>query len=403
MIQIELVSYDHILSEVDLQVTKYVNKNLQDIIRVLIDMLENDPEYGLEDFFPRDYLTRKPAECRNTINELYEIICSRMIRHYIKPKYEYLLYMILKWWKDCTDDEEDLLLNRVDNDLASKLEELEQLDVLEEIQDFDQYFVICFQDLDFLPDTLNQMVMIYLQNPAKLSLFLNYDDLDDYVDLMDCDLRERYLEARTVQKKQQTQLSNAENVVKELLDLLNKYQKRIVDFKDRDEVKITADIQDAIGNVLNSKYGLHIAREYTMGRSEKKIGETDLYIYKEVDGWVEDCVIIENKYIEKFDRQYDQLIGYLNCNFEAGITLSMNRNKSLKEGFDIIERKLHEKRQNAEVQCPPVSIERIEKGNVRYIVSEHIVPETKEKMKLYHLIFQLNDDERHKAAINARK
>lgn len=51
MIQIELVSYDHILSEVDLQVTKYVNKNLQDIIRVLIDMLENDPEYGLEDFF----------------------------------------------------------------------------------------------------------------------------------------------------------------------------------------------------------------------------------------------------------------------------------------------------------------------------------------------------------------
>lgn len=403
MIQIELVGYDHILSEVDLQVTKYVNKNLQDIIRVLIDMLENDPEYGLEDFFPRDYLTRKPEECRNTINELYEIICSRMIRDYIKPKYEYLLYMILKWWKDCTDNEEDLLPNRVDNDLASKLEELEQLDVLEEIQDFDQYFVICFQDLDFLPDTLNQMIMIYLQNPAKLSLFLNYDDLDDYVDLMDCDLRERYLEARTVQKKQQTQLSNAENVVKELLDLLNKYQKRIVDFKDRDEVKITADIQDAIGNVLNSKYGLYIAREYTMGRSEKKIGETDLYIYKEVDGWVEDCVIIENKYIEKFDRQYDQLIGYLNCNFEAGITLSMNRNKSLKEGFDIIERKLHEKRRNAEVQCPPVSIERVEKGKVRYIVSEHIVPETKEKMKLYHLIFQLNDDERHKAAINARK
>ena len=97
MIQIELVGYDHILSEVDLQVIKYVNKNLQDIIRVLIDMLENDPEYGLEDFFPRDYLTRKPEECRNTINELYEIICSRMIRDYIKPKYEYLLYMILKW------------------------------------------------------------------------------------------------------------------------------------------------------------------------------------------------------------------------------------------------------------------------------------------------------------------
>ena len=72
----------------------------------------------------------------------------------------------------------------------------------------------------------------------------------------------------------------------------------------------------------------------------------------------------------------------------------------MKEGFDIIERKLREKSKNAEVQCPPISIERIEKGKIRYIVSEHIVPETKEKMKLYHLIFQLNDDERHKAAIN---
>lgn len=311
--------------------------------------------------------------------------------------------MILIWWKECTDNEEDLLINRVDNDLASKLEELGQLDVLEEIQNFDQYFVICFQDLDFLPNTLNQMVMIYLQNPAKLSIFLNYDDLDEYVDLMDCDLRERYLEARTVQKKQKTQLSNAENVVKELLNLLNSYQKRIVDFRDRDEVTITADIQDAIGNVLNSKYGLHTAREYTMGRSEKKIGETDLYIYKEAGGWIDDCVIIENKYIEKFERQYDQLIGYLNCNFEAGITLSMNRYKTMKEGFDIIERKLREKSKKAERQCPPVDIKRIENGKIRYIVSEHIVPETEEKMKLYHLIFQLNDDERHKAAVNARK
>ena len=279
MIQIELVGYDHKLSEVDLQVTKYVNKNLQDIIRVLIDMMENDPEYGLEDFFPRDYLTRKTEECRNTINELYEIISSRMIGDYIKPKYEYLLYMILKWWKDCTDNEEDLLPDRVDNNLASKLEELEQLDVLEEIQDFDQYFVICFQDLDFLPDTLNQMVMIYLQNPAKLSLFLNYDDLDDYVDLMDCDLRERYLEARNVQKKQQIQLSNAENVVKELLNLLNSYQKRIVDLRDRDEVTITADIQDAIGNVLNSKYGLHIAERVYNGAIRKENQEKPIFTY----------------------------------------------------------------------------------------------------------------------------
>ena len=33
-------------------------------------------------------------------------------------------------------------------------------------------------------------------------------------------------------------------------------------------------------------------------------------------------------------------MGYLNPNFESGITLSMNREMSLKKGFDEIENKL---------------------------------------------------------------
>ena len=37
------------------------------------------------------------------------------------------------------------------------------------------------------------------------------------------------------------------------------------------------------------------------------------------------------------------------------------------------------------------------------IVSEHIVPETGSKMKVYHLIFQLQDKERKKVAAVARK
>ena len=36
-------------------------------------------------------------------------------------------------------------------------------------------------------------------------------------------------------------------------------------------------------------------------------------------------------------------------------------------------------------------------------VSEHIVPETGNKMKVYHLIFQLNDKERKGVAELARK
>ena len=46
-------------------------------------------------------------------------------------------------------------------------------------------------------------------------------------------------------------------------------------------MQITADLHDSVEGILNSKYGLSVAREFTMGRAIKKLGETDLYIYKE--------------------------------------------------------------------------------------------------------------------------
>lgn len=81
LIQIDIVDYDN-LSSLGMRITKYVNSNLRDIVRVLIDILETDPEFDLYGFFPRDYLMRKPQECRNAVNELYEIICSKNIREF---------------------------------------------------------------------------------------------------------------------------------------------------------------------------------------------------------------------------------------------------------------------------------------------------------------------------------
>ena len=94
MIQVDLVDYSG-LTDLGMQITKYVNRNLKDIIRVLIDVLETDPEFELDGFFPRDY---------------------------IKPKYEYLLYAILGWWEDCADSEDDLIINSVDDQLRDALD-----------------------------------------------------------------------------------------------------------------------------------------------------------------------------------------------------------------------------------------------------------------------------------------
>lgn len=163
---------------------------------------------------------------------------------------------------------------------------------------------------------------------------VDYDNLSSLgmriTKYVNSNLRDRYLETQS-EKNRGLCNSLSENIVMELISVIKRFQKRIVHFENRDEVEITADIQDAIAGSLNSKYDLHISREFTMGRAIKKLGETDLYIYVEKDGHVTDYAVLENKYIENFTNQYNQLMGYLNHNFEFGITLSMNREMSLKK------------------------------------------------------------------------
>ena len=395
LIQIDIVDYEN-LSDLGLRITKYVNSNLRDIVRSLLDILELDQEFDLDGFFPRDYLMRKPQECRNSVYELYEIICSTNIRDFIKPKYEYLLYSILDWWEKCADNEDDLIINPVDDSLIKDLDNDDGQENLKWIQDFQKYYNICFQNHDFLPEQLNDMVLLYLNNPKLLEMAFQIN-LDDYLDLMECDLRDRYLEKR-YEKNSDFCSSLSEKIVMELISVIKRFQKRIVHFEKRDEVEITADIQDAVTGPLNSKYNVLIAREFTIGRANKKLGETDLYIYAEKDGYVTDYAVLENKYIENFTKQYEQLMGYLNQDFKFGITLSLNRKMSFKEGFDKIENDL--KRMKGTYQ--PTKIKRIGGENTLMIISEHIVPETENTMKVYHLIFQLNDKERKEIAALAR-
>ena len=395
LIQIDIVDYEN-LSDLGLRITKYVNSNLRDIVRSLLDILELDQEFDLDGFFPRDYLMRKPQECRNSVYELYEIICSTNIRDFIKPKYEYLLYSILDWWEKCADNEDDLIINPVDDSLIKDLDNDDGQENLKWIKDFQKYYNICFQNHDFLPEQLNDMVLLYLNNPKLLEMAFQIN-LDDYLDLMECDLRDRYLEKR-YEKNSDFCSSLSEKIVMELISVIKRFQKRIVHFEKRDEVEITADIQDAVTGPLNSKYNVLIAREFTIGRANKKLGETDLYIYAEKDGYVTDYAVLENKYIENFTKQYEQLMGYLNQDFKFGITLSLNRKMSLKEGFDKIENDL--KRMKGTYQ--PTKIKRIGGENTLMIISEHIVPETENTMKVYHLIFQLNDKERKEIAALAR-
>lgn len=100
-------------TSLDYKIIKFINDNLKAIVEVYIDFLNDsiDVSETLMEILPRDYVLRKPEECRRLVDELYEIICSPVLRDYIKPKYEYLLFYILYRWKElCDDGLQDLYL-----------------------------------------------------------------------------------------------------------------------------------------------------------------------------------------------------------------------------------------------------------------------------------------------------
>lgn len=402
MISLDTLAYGENY-QLDIKITEYVNENLATIVRVLLDYLNNDPEFGMDGFLPRDYLMRKPIECRCLVDELYEIILSSALRDYINPKYEYLLYTILQWWEDCSDDPSELIPNPINNDLFSlivndpyyKTDDGENF-ILKEIQNYESYYYLCFHDHDFLPSQLGNMLTIFLRNEELFSMIFPGVNLIDYIDLMLVDLREQYLGRLQPYPSLSTKIAPIdieEGVVMEFYNILRKFQMRVVEFRDRSETEISNDIHDSIAEVLKHKYNLEITREFPMGRAIKTLGETDLYIYGD-----EDYAIVESKYIENFLDQYKQLLGYLNHYFHFGITISINKKYNLQHAIKIIKEKLNS---FIDDNFKLVSVTDLE---LQYVFkSVHIIPEDNAKhMPVYHFVFHLNDAERERIAKQAR-
>ena len=92
------------------------------------------------------------------------------------------MYAILEWWEDCADSEDNLIINPIDDKLKNDLDDEDGRIILTQIQDYEEYFNFCFQDYDFLPSQLSNMVILYLENPKLVETFFGYDDLDEYVE-----------------------------------------------------------------------------------------------------------------------------------------------------------------------------------------------------------------------------
>ena len=191
------------LDELDLKITKYVNDNVKDIIRVVIDYLEDDNGFVIWDIVPANRFSISGEVWIKMTYDLYNIVSSSVLRDYIKPKYQYLLYIILNWWQECFEEDMELLPVILDEELANEISDRypsEEGDsyVLKAITTYEEYYYILFEDHDFLSDSLGKMVIIYLRSKQLFHEFFPDVDLDEYYDLMPRDLQEQYEESKKI-------------------------------------------------------------------------------------------------------------------------------------------------------------------------------------------------------------
>lgn len=410
--------FDDYLTNLDYKVNKYINENLKTMIEVFRDYIHMNDGWTIKDklmdAFPRHYIVNSSKAVEVIVEELYEIICGQSIREYINPVYEFSLYCIIQWWIS-SNDEKDLTPVELPEELLAEIEKNEEYineddsnEILTLIGDVNNYLSFCFGDWDFLPESLDNYVQLYLKHPSLANANLNVN-LDEYIDLMHVDIRELYLEAKKEFTKKindeiqniLTEINLEEGIIKDLHSVCCEINKHVVENKNKSEVELSNEIYRMIKLLVKHKYDVEVERESEIGCSNTKLGENDFYIYSHKKELM-NIAIGENKILEKFHDAYGQLLGYLNYNFRFGFTISINKKKKISDACDYIINQLNN------CQYENHEIKKVEKEpfgeDYRYLVrSTHVLPEDSSRdMKIYHLVLDINNEWRQDIARKAR-
>lgn len=275
MIRVDI--FDEKLDELDRKVTEYVNKNVKEIIKVAIDFLEDDNDFSIWDIVPRYKTSISEQAWRQMMYDLYNLVSSTTLRDYVKPKYEYLLYLVLCWWQECFEEDMELLPIEIDDILVQKINTKYSSDdgvnsVLHSITTFEEYYYILFADHDFLPDSLEKMVIIYLKSKEMFQICFPDVELEEYRDLMPVDLREQYDESRENSSDEARNIE--ENIYKDIFFCCEKVQ---ADISLKNALENT--INDTIRNLLDAKgYDVKDQTRHGASATGKQAGNVDLLV-----------------------------------------------------------------------------------------------------------------------------
>lgn len=406
---IGLSFFEHkINSNLEKEITILANNNL---LKMLSFIKES---YMDEDFFeiilPKHYIrSNNYKECENRFFELQELIQSDVNREVIKPLYEFILYKTIE---NCIEAENDYFQDNgkqlfdfkvpcnLKHEILSSYEEDGKYKITQ-LENINNYIDFCFIDWDFKDAELIAKCAIEYGKDIVDELFSI--NADDYIDLIQIDLKEKYLKKSILNKG--NVIYPEEYVMNALKCTIMDFERRVSEICTRSETTISNDINMGIRTFLSDK-NIVSTRETQIGRALKNLGETDFYFYSiSESGEHLDIAILESKVLEKFSTQYKQLLGYLNQNFGFGITLSINKNKTCSDAKEYIINCL-----NNELKKIMVEGFEFETNVIEYdckhplvAVSEHRIPENQNsKMKVYHLMLNLSDKERADVAEQAR-
>ena len=275
MIRIDL--FDTVLDDTSRKVMHYVNENLRAIVKTLIDFLEDNNDFNADDFLPQNNLRIDNETWTKMVYDLYEMITSSVPRDYIMPKYEYLLYIILLWWEDCADNEENLLPIELSQELIDELRDEYDDEkynvVLKSITDYNNYYYMFFQDHDFLPDNLEKMLIIYLRSSKFFKEMFPDVDLDEYYYLMPKDLQELYDKEKGICTKETDTKIMYEELYKNILWCCERIQ---ADHTSRNAIE--DELNDKLRNLLDSRYYLRDQTRQGVSSRGKQAGEVDILV-----------------------------------------------------------------------------------------------------------------------------
>lgn len=167
-----------------------INNLIDDIYSFFMDIGSN---LDFEDIYATVFPEHKQQDqitAMQDLKTLHQYIRDRF-PHKLNPFYEYLLYNVLYFVYDSSDDGfnlEEIISKQLTENIIGELDD-ETLQILRNIHTPYDVIDIIFEDIDFLD--VGELFGIYKNHPEVVTRFLNVD-LDYYEELMPHDIRAEY-------------------------------------------------------------------------------------------------------------------------------------------------------------------------------------------------------------------